>query len=173
MYLHGWISAETVVQRCYVKKVFLKISQSSQKNTCARVSFLLSCGPEACTFNKNETLARMFSCEFCDISKNTFFYRTRRGDCFCPDRWNVPKHFEYDKILYANWERKRDTAKTFKTFKIWPWAPPKEVTLIIGFFLALSSSKRSYSSYWIFFLSEMPLKSNMHLPLVQAPQFSG
>ena len=24
----------------------------------------------------------MFSCEFCEISKKTFFYRTRLGDCF-------------------------------------------------------------------------------------------
>ena len=44
------------------KKVFLKISQISQENTCARVSFFIK-----------ETLAQMFSCEFCEISKNTFF----------------------------------------------------------------------------------------------------
>ena len=25
----------------------------------------------------------MFSCEFCEISKNTFFYKTHLGDCFC------------------------------------------------------------------------------------------
>ena len=30
----------------------------------------------ACNFIKRETLARVFSCEFCEISKNTFFYRT-------------------------------------------------------------------------------------------------
>ena len=29
--------------------------------------------PEACNFIKKETLAQMFSCEFCQISKNTFF----------------------------------------------------------------------------------------------------
>ena len=29
--------------------------------------------PEVCNFIKKETLARMFSCEFCEISKNTFF----------------------------------------------------------------------------------------------------
>ena len=31
------------------------------------------------TYNliKKETLAQLFSCEFCEISKNTFFYRTR------------------------------------------------------------------------------------------------
>ena len=32
---------ETVAQRCSVKKVFLKISQNSQENTCTRVSFLI------------------------------------------------------------------------------------------------------------------------------------
>ena len=30
---------------------------------------------------KKETLAQVFSCEFCEISKNTF-YRTPLGDCF-------------------------------------------------------------------------------------------
>ena len=41
-------SWEAVVWRCSVKKVFLEISQNSQENTCARVSFLIklqaSCG---------------------------------------------------------------------------------------------------------------------------------
>ena len=32
--------------------------------------------PEACNFIKKETLALVFSCEFCEIFKNTFFYRT-------------------------------------------------------------------------------------------------
>ena len=27
-------------------------------------------------FNKKETLAQVFSCEFCDIFKNTFFHKT-------------------------------------------------------------------------------------------------
>ena len=53
-------------QRCSVKKLFLEISQNSQGNTCARVSFLI----------KLQTLAYVFSCEFCEISKNTFSYRT-------------------------------------------------------------------------------------------------
>ena len=33
--------SEAVAQICSVKKVFLKISQYSQENTCARVSFLI------------------------------------------------------------------------------------------------------------------------------------
>ena len=30
----------------------------------------------ACNFIKKETLAQLFSCDFCEISKNTFPYRT-------------------------------------------------------------------------------------------------
>ena len=55
---------------CSIKKVFLEISQNSQENTCARVSFLNKV--EACNFIKKETLAQVLSCEFCQISKNTF-----------------------------------------------------------------------------------------------------
>ena len=32
--------------------------------------------PEACNFIKKETLAQVFFCEFCEISKNTFRYKT-------------------------------------------------------------------------------------------------
>ena len=33
--------SEAVARRCSVKKVFLEISQNSEENTCARVSFLI------------------------------------------------------------------------------------------------------------------------------------
>ena len=68
--------AEAVVQKCSVKKVFLEIWQNSQENTCARVSFLIKLQAGACKFIKKETLAQVSSCEFCKISKNTFFYST-------------------------------------------------------------------------------------------------
>ena len=32
--------------------------------------------PQACNFIKKETLAQVFSCEFCEISQNTFLERT-------------------------------------------------------------------------------------------------
>ena len=32
--------------------------------------------PEACNFIKKETLTQVFSCEFYEIYKNTFYYRT-------------------------------------------------------------------------------------------------
>ena len=46
-------------RKCSVIKVFLEISQNLQENTI-----------------KKGTLAQVFSCEFCEISKNTFSYRT-------------------------------------------------------------------------------------------------
>ena len=73
------LSAEAVVRRCSEKKVFLVISRNSHKNTCARVSFLIKLQASACNFIKKETLsqgkealAKGFTCEFCEISKNTF-----------------------------------------------------------------------------------------------------
>ena len=48
------ISSEAVVRKCSVKKV----------------------EPAAYNFIKKETLAQVFSCEFCEISKNTLSYKT-------------------------------------------------------------------------------------------------
>ena len=67
---------EAFDQRCSVKKCFLEISQNSQENTCARVSFLIKLQALACKFMKKETQAQVLSCEFCEISKNIFSYRT-------------------------------------------------------------------------------------------------
>ena len=51
--------------------MFLEISQNSQeKNLCQ------SYRPEDCNFIKKETLAQVFPCEFCKISKNTFLQNT-------------------------------------------------------------------------------------------------
>ena len=67
---------EAVVRRCSVEKVFIEISQNSQENTYARVSFLIKFQAKICNFIKKEALAQVFSCEFCEISKITFFHRT-------------------------------------------------------------------------------------------------
>ena len=53
---------KAVIQRCSGKKVFLKIPQNSQETR-----------PQTSNFIKKETLTQVFSCEFCQISKNTFF----------------------------------------------------------------------------------------------------
>ena len=60
------------------KKMFIKISQSSQENTFVRLSFKKSCRCEACNFTKTETLAQVFSCEFYENFKNTVFTEHHR-----------------------------------------------------------------------------------------------
>ena len=65
--------------RCSVKKVFLKISQNSQENTCARVCArsqvcnLIKEETQVCNFIKKETLALVSSCEFWENFKKPFF----------------------------------------------------------------------------------------------------
>ena len=54
-------------------EVFTKVSQNSQENFCARVSFLIKLQAPACNFIKKGTLAQLFTCEFFEISKSTFF----------------------------------------------------------------------------------------------------
>ena len=59
--------------------MFLKILQNSQENSCARVSILIklqALRPWGLNFIKIVTLAQVFSCVFCKISKNTFSCRT-------------------------------------------------------------------------------------------------
>ena len=56
-----------------MQKLFLKISQNSQKNTCARVSFLIKLQASELQLYKKEALALVFSWEFFEIFKNTFF----------------------------------------------------------------------------------------------------
>ena len=59
---HGFTNPKAFARRYSVKMFFVKISQNSQENTCTRDSFLIKL-----------TLAQVFSCEFCEIFKNTFF----------------------------------------------------------------------------------------------------
>ena len=47
---------------------FLEISQKSQENTCARISFLIKLQVLGLQLYKKETLAQIFSCEFWEIS---------------------------------------------------------------------------------------------------------
>ena len=60
----------------FYKKCVLKYFENSQENTCARVSFLIMLQTKTCNFIKKKSLAQMFSCEFFEIFKNTFLYRT-------------------------------------------------------------------------------------------------
>ena len=95
-------SSEVNIRRCSVEKVILKILQNSQEDTCARVSYYW-------VSVKKETLALVFSFEFCKISKNTF-YRTSpvaasESKIKLSERveWNEELHFVWIKITCKHW----------------------------------------------------------------------
>ena len=75
-------------RRCFVKNLFLEISQNSQENICARDSFLIKL---QANFVKKESLAQIFFCGFCEISKNTFFTEHLRA---------TASLWRYEKVLY-------------------------------------------------------------------------
>ena len=58
-------NSEAVVRRCSVKRCSQKFLKIHRKTPV----------PQTCNFIKKETLVQGVSCEFCEISKNTFFYR--------------------------------------------------------------------------------------------------
>ena len=68
-------------QRCSVTKGVLRNFENfTGKNLCQSLFFNKVAGLRPAS--KKETLAQVFSCEFCKISKNTFSYRKPPDDCF-------------------------------------------------------------------------------------------
>ena len=93
--------SEAVPRRCSIYKMFLEILHNSQ----------------ACNFIKNEPLAQVFSCEFCKISKSTFFYRTLLTAASYLS--NIPKvrNHEWDSRLKVTNLLKMDPSKCiFRNF---------------------------------------------------------
>ena len=72
-------------QRCSIKKMFLKISQYSQESTCVGVYFNKTL--KASNFQK-ETATKVFSCEYCKMSKNPYLDKHLRTAVSRP--WNLP-----------------------------------------------------------------------------------
>ena len=70
--------------RCSVRKGVLRnFAKFTGKHLCQSL-FLNKVAGSGCSFIKKETLSHMFSCEFCEISLNTFFtehIRTAASDC--------------------------------------------------------------------------------------------
>ena len=58
------------------KRGAFKISQNSHQNTCNRDSFLTKLHVWDLLFFEKESPRQVFSCEFCEIFRNTFFIKT-------------------------------------------------------------------------------------------------
>ena len=81
----------------YKKGVLRNFAKFAKKLLCKSLFFNKVVGG-ACNFIKKETLTQVFSCEFCEISKNTFSCRTPLGDCFCTF-FEVTKYYRIIKTL--------------------------------------------------------------------------
>ena len=68
-------------QRCSIRKIFLKISQYSQENTCARVFFLRKLQAWPATLLKKRLWHTCFHVNFAKFLITS--YRTAPNDCFC------------------------------------------------------------------------------------------
>ena len=58
------------------KGVLENFAKFTGKNTCVRVSFLIKLQASGLQLIKKETLVQVFTCGFCEIFKNAYFYRT-------------------------------------------------------------------------------------------------
>ena len=73
---HLELSLEAATKRGFCKKGDLRnFAKFTGKQLCQSPFFNKVAG-QACHFIKKETLVQVFSCEFCEVSKNTFSYRT-------------------------------------------------------------------------------------------------
>ena len=97
-------------QRCSVKKDVLRnFAKFIGKHLCQSLFFNKVAGGGACNFIKKETLAQVFSSEFCEISKNTLFTEHLRATASvyftqminCVERYVKHRKFIF---LYVIWQ---------------------------------------------------------------------
>ena len=80
------LDAEAATGGVLWEKVLLEISENSQENTCASASFLMKLQAPVCNFIKKRDSGTLSSCEFCEISKNTFFTEYLRATASLDER---------------------------------------------------------------------------------------
>ena len=124
---HFWFSFKRRKTRSSRSEVFCKndvlrnFPKFIGKHLCQSLIFN-KVADQACNFIKNETLAQVFSCEFCKISKNTFSYR-------------IPPVVAAEKIFYLTRENSvnmNDYQTTSNLEKLLPWEAAFQMSLTIG-----------------------------------------
>ena len=83
---------EAISSRCSVRKMFLKISQNSQENNCARVFSLIKLST---TLLKKRDWHKCFPLNFAKFLKIGFFYRTllEAGSAKEFMKWSFSQHY--------------------------------------------------------------------------------
>ena len=127
--------------------MFLKVSQNSHENACARLSFLIK-RPQPCNFIKKETLSQVFSCKFCETFKSIYFEEHLRMTSSVLSLANL---FEGKLLKQSEWVLKNhmDFYETARhRFRIgWHISIFYDVTFWIFFFCVLQDNK--ILSFWL------------------------
>ena len=108
------VKKEEVTQKCSVTKVFLKISQNSQKNTCARVSFLIKLQALVCTFINNRLWHRCFLVNFDKLLRAPFFIEHLQWLLSYSPYWTFSKNCCYENFWNSSCgSRSANTSTTY------------------------------------------------------------
>ena len=88
-YWHSYDNLQKHPPEVFCKKIVLKnfAKIKFRKNTCDRAILSIKLQAQACNFIKKRLWHRVFSCEFCEIFKNTFFYSTSLLPLLNLQRW--------------------------------------------------------------------------------------
>ena len=119
--------------------MFLWISQNSLESTSARASFLIKMQAETWNFIKTEALGQVFSCEFWEIFKNTFFTRHLRSTAIAFFVWYRQTSVSFF-VLYlfamlcAIWYHSYDSKNVWRSVNLQVSTSPLKVTLLHGCF---------------------------------------
>ena len=81
-----------------VLRNFIKLTR---KRLCQGLFFNKVARPRACNFIKKEALAEVFSCEFYEISKNTFSYRTPA--MAASEAWEMGSSKKFLSNFFGHW----------------------------------------------------------------------
>ena len=83
---------DVLSKRCSQK--FNKI----HRKTSGRLSFLIKLQGSTCSCINKETLAQVFSCEFCEISKNNFLHRAPLVAASAAFFFSICKYLTYSRL---------------------------------------------------------------------------
>ena len=109
--------------RCSMKKgALINFTKFTGKHLCQSLFFHKIAGLKACNFIKKETMTQAFSCEFCKISKNTFFTEYLFF-CLSVSCWifsficySYLECWEFYQIFFSNFNK----LATIFSFNAWP-----------------------------------------------------
>ena len=127
----------------------------------------LFCKKEAFNFIKKKTLTQVFSCEFCQISRNTFFHRTPPVAAFEFSYLKLDKNLKVRPVFFS---KGTSTVYCYFTCSLFNFFTEKEYNskVVFSYFTERTNSCKTlgiinwFSSYIISRLNSLDKKNTFH-----------